>query len=150
MAPTHADAQLLMTYYQLWDTPVDAEAWTLLRRLRSEGALESLEKFDARVAPGSREFALFDRVLCAFEQAGVLMKHGLMNPDLYFEAWASPVTVWGSVEAVVRGMRARQGEDRLFANLEWLSARAENWHAPGHPTEEPAALAGSSGREGRS
>jgi len=129
---------LLMEYYKLWDTPLDAEAWALFRTLRSDGSFEGLERFQARVPPGSHEFVLFDRVLCdrvlcAFEQAGVLMKHGLMHPDLYFDAWASPASAWAAVETVVRGLRESRGDGHLYANMEWLADKANAWSATHQP-----------------
>jgi hypothetical protein len=126
-----------MEYYKLWDTPLDGEAWACFRTWRSDGTFESLERFEERVPAGSREFVLFDRVLCAFEQAGVLMKHGLMHPDLYFDAWASPASAWSAVAAVVRGLRERDDNDHLYANLESLARLAEAWYAAHDPT--PAA-----------
>lgn len=123
-----------MEYYKLWDTPLDGEAWTFFRRAREDGTFESFETFAERVPSASHEFVLFDRVLCAFEQAGVLMKHGLMHPDLYFDAWASPATAWKVVEQVVRGLRGSRGNAQLYTNLEWLARRADEWQDT-HPTE---------------
>jgi hypothetical protein len=136
--PTHADAMLFMEYYKLWDTPLDGEAWTWYRTLKAEGGLDSFRVFESRVSPSSREYVLFDRVLCAFEQAGVLMKHGLLHPDLYFDAWASPASVWNATAEVVRGLRNSRGNDHLYANLEWIAARAEAWYQAHEPPTEPA------------
>jgi hypothetical protein len=58
------------------------------------------------------------------------MKHGLMHPDLYFDAWASPASAWKVVEQVVRGLRSSRGNAQLYTNLEWLARRADDW--PGH------------------
>ena len=132
--PTHDDALLLMEYYKLWDTPLDGDAWAFFRRAREDGTFESFEAFSGRVPSGSSEFVLFDRVLCAFEQAGVLMRHGLMHPDLYFEAWASPASAWNVVEEVVRGLRKSRKNAHLYANLEWLARRAADWYEA-HPAE---------------
>jgi hypothetical protein len=52
-----------------------------------------------------------------------------MHPDLYFDAWASPTSAWAAVEDVVRGLRERDVNDYLYANLEWLARRAEAWYA---------------------
>lgn len=133
--PTYEDARLLMEYYKLWDTPLDGEAWAFFRRAREDGTFDSFEAFAERVPSGSHEFVLFDRVLCGFEQAGVLMKHGLMHPDLYFDAWASPASAWHAVETVVRGLRRRRGNAHVYANLEWLGRRAAEWYES-HPQEE--------------
>ena len=128
-APTHADAMLFMEYYKLWDTPLDGEAWTLFRGLHAEGVLGDFEQFRERVPRSSHEYVLFDRVCCSFEQAGVLMKHGLMNPDLYFDAWASPTRAWELARVAVQGLRDQAANADLFANFEWLAIRGAEWYA---------------------
>jgi len=128
-APSHADAMLFMEYYKLWDTPLDGEAWTLFRTLHSEGALEDFERFAERVPSNSHEYVLFDRVCCSFEQAGVLMKNGLMHPNLYFDAWASPTRAWERARSAVEGLRKHSGNEDLYTNFEWLARREEQWQA---------------------
>jgi hypothetical protein len=126
-APTHADGMLFMEYYKLWDTPLDGEAWTFLRSLKEEGALADFPAFEARVPKASHDFVLFDRVCCSFEQAGVLMRNGLLHPDLYFEGWASPRPAWNLVAPVVAGLREVNPE--AYVNFEWLAARYDEWLA---------------------
>jgi hypothetical protein len=127
-APTHDDAMLFMEYYKLWDTPLDGEAWTVVRGLRADGAFDDYDTFRARAPKASREYTLVDRVFCAFEQAGVLMKHGLMHPDLYFDGWADPRALWAKAEQVVKAIRAESANEEIFKNFEWLAARCEQWH----------------------
>ena len=67
--------------------------------LRSDGGFDGFERFEARFPPGSHDFVLFDRVLCALEQAG--------------DAWASPASAWAAVETVVRGLRDSRGDGHL-------------------------------------
>lgn len=129
--PTHADAMLFMEYYKLWDTPLDNEAWNTFRSLRAAGAFESFERFRELVPNGDAKFGHLDRVLCAFEQAGVLMRHGLLHPALYFEAWAAPEAVWDRVADVVRGLR-EEGSRDAYKYAEWLAARAREWRAASH------------------
>lgn len=124
-----------MEYYRLWDTPVDGEAWAFFRGAHADGTFKTFETFAERIPRDSHQYVLFDRVLCGFEQAGVLMKHGLMHPDLYFDGWASPAATWATVETVVRGLRESRGNAHLYANLEWLAAKATGWYA----THEPGA-----------
>lgn len=126
--PTHADAMLLMEYFKLWDTPFDGEAWTFFRTCREQGVFEDYDRFTEAVPRTSHEWVLFDRVLCAFEQAATLMKHGLMHPDLYFDIWPDPNRVWQRVEVVVRRLR-EDGDPRAYSGLEWLAARSAEWRA---------------------
>jgi hypothetical protein len=118
---------LFMEYYKLWDTPLDGEAWTFLRSLRSDGALDDFDVFVQKVPRAGREFVLFDRVCCSFEQAGVLMRNELLHPDLYFEGWASPRSAWDMVATVVAGLRERNPE--AYVNFEWLAERYDGWLA---------------------
>ncbi len=131
--PTHADAMLFMEYYKLWDSPMDGEAWQLFRSLNQDGVFDDLEVFNERVPRGSREYVLFDRVCCSFEQAGVLMKHDLMHPDLYFDAWASPTSVWARVGPVIEALRELRGSPLLYVNFEWLAKAGELWYASHDP-----------------
>jgi hypothetical protein len=73
---------------------------------------------------------MVDRVFCGFEQAGVLMRNGLLHPALYFEGWAPPESVWKMAEPVVDGLRVRN--PHAYRNFEWLAGRAEEWRAS-HP-----------------
>lgn len=125
---THADAMLLMEYFKLWDTPLDGEAWTFLRKCGDDGVLEDYERFKGAVPRATHEWVLFDRVLCAYEQAATLMKNDLMHPDLFFDVWPDPTRVWSRVETVVRGIRA-EGDPRAYTGIEWLAARSVEWRA---------------------
>lgn len=123
--PDHQDAMLFMEYYKLWDSPLDGEAWTTFRTLRAAGALDDFAAFQERVPKTSREFVLFDRVACSFEQAGTLMKHDLLHPDLYFEGWASPRAAWNACATVIQGLRESNPE--AYVNFEWLANRYDEW-----------------------
>lgn len=128
-APTYEDGMLFMEYYRLWDTPLDGEAWTFFRKLRADGALDDVALFEERVPRASHEYVLFDRVCCSFEQAGVLLKHGLLHPDLYFDAWASPTSAWERASVVIEALRKESGSDQLYKNFEWLAKKGEEWYA---------------------
>ncbi len=119
---------LLMEYYKLWDTPLDGEAWSLFRELSEDGTFEDFDRFSQRVPRASRDYVLFDRVCCSFEQAGVLMKHGLLHPDLYFDAWASPSAAWEKARVAIEGLREQSGNHHVFENFEWLARRSAEWN----------------------
>ena len=127
-APTPADAMVFMEYYKLWDTPFDNQAWNAVRRLRAEGGFDSYEAFRQAVPDGDPRFGLVDRVFCAFEQAGVLMRNGLLHPALYFEGWAPPEAAWEMAATVIKGIRG-DGNPGWCTNFEWLAQRAGQWRA---------------------
>ena len=124
--PTPEQGMLLMEYFKLWDTPLDNEAWMFFRKCAADGVFESYERFSSSVDLASHEYVLFDRVLCAYEQAATLMKHGLMHPSLFFETWPDASRVWASVEPVVRGIRENRSSD-AYTGLEWLARRRAEW-----------------------
>jgi hypothetical protein len=125
--PTHEQGVLFMEYYKLWDTPFDNEAWNMFRRLLDEGSLSSHAEFVSKYPAGDPAYGMVDRVLCSFEQAGVLMRNGLMHPALYFEGWAPPEEVWDEVKGFVAGLRVKSPAS--FTNMEWLAERAREWRA---------------------
>jgi hypothetical protein len=131
-AATHADGMLFMEYYKLWDTPLDNEAWTTVRRLREEGAFGDYATFCERVPTSSAEYGMVDRVFCSFEQAGVLMRNGLLHPALYFEGWADPARTWAVARSVVEGIRSTSGSPEPYKNFEWLARRSEQWRTEQH------------------
>jgi len=118
---------LFMEYYKLWDTPLDGDAWAVFRTLHARGAFDDYGTFEKRVPRNSRDFVLFDRVCRSFEQAGTLMKHDLLHPDLYFDAWASPRATWDACAPVVRGLRESNAD--AYVNFEWLANRYDEWLA---------------------
>jgi hypothetical protein len=126
-APTHADAMLFMEYYKLWDTPLDGDAWATFRTLHAKGAFDDFARFQKHLSGAGRDFVLFDRVCRSFEQAGTLMKYGLLHPDLYFDAWPSPRTTWDACALVMRGLR--ESNPDAYANFEWLANRYDEWLA---------------------
>ncbi len=116
--PTADDAVVFMKFYELWDTPRDTEAYEFFYKITDEA--HTYERF-RRLAPrGSHEYTLVDRVLSSFEQAGVLMKHGLMHPALFFEGWTPVRRIWERAMPFVLGIRA-EGNPNAYKNIEWLA-----------------------------
>lgn len=122
---------LFMEYYKLWDTPLDGEAWAAFRTLHGKGAFDDFEAFEKRVSRTSQDFLLFDRVCRSFEQAGTLIKHDLLHPDLYFDAWPSPRAAWDACATVVHALREANAD--AYVNFEWLANRYDEWLAARAP-----------------
>ncbi len=84
-----------------------------------------LEEFESRFPGGSEGSEAFEFIAAHFETMGVLMKHGLLNEDLYFDRYfVEPY--WASARAVVKARRARWHPD-VAENFAWLARRAEAW-----------------------
>jgi hypothetical protein len=123
--PTKDDAMIFFEYYKLWNTPLDTEAYEFFAKVSDQpNDFETVH----RAAPrGSREASYLERILCSFEQAGVLMKNGLMHPDLFFDAWSSAARTWKRLGPYVVGLREQGKAPRLFENVELLAKREEEW-----------------------
>ncbi len=63
----------------------------------------------------------------------MLIRHGGLSEDLFFEQIPRVVDVWAAAAPWVQGLRQdyRAG---LFRSVEWLAARMKQWE------QEPAAL----------
>jgi hypothetical protein len=123
--PTASDRAIFLAFNGIWSTPRDAIGREFLAGLRKRA--ESFDEFRSIVTPGSEEYIKFDRVLCAYDQAGALIKNGILHPKLFFGAWQSPVEVWSYAEPWVKGLRANGKSPHLYDNVDWLVAYETDW-----------------------
>ena len=81
--PTRADAQLLLQLFEMLNTPQSAEAraWFL-----KEFSAKDYQEFKSKYPVGSKEWESVGQVLAPLEMAGVLISHGLLNENLYFDS----------------------------------------------------------------
>ncbi|HET7085428.1 MAG TPA: hypothetical protein VFI23_11700 [Rhizomicrobium sp.] len=128
--PTADDRAIFTAFQRIWSTPRDAEAqafWEqLVARPRSFGDFQ-------RFAPkGTAQFTHFDRLMCAYDQAGALMKFGLLHPALFFGTWRSPEDIWRDGGPWVRGLRAGPPKNNSYDNVDWLVTYERHWRSA-HP-----------------
>jgi hypothetical protein len=123
--PTPADRAIYTAFNNIWSTPRDGVARTYFAELQKRAS--SFEEFSAIVSPGSEESIKFDRVLCAYDQAGALIKNGILHPKLFFSQWQSPRAVWESSEPWVKGLRAKYKTPHLYDNVDWLVSYETEW-----------------------
>ena len=64
-------------------------------------------------------------ILVNFETQGVLVSHGLLNEDLYFD-FSGIGFIWPRLEKIVAGMR-KEMDESLFENAVWLAKRQREW-----------------------
>lgn len=88
---------------------------------------KDLADFRNKYPDDSDEFARFWTVLGWFETAGVLMKNGRLNSDLFFQRYAVG-PFWTKAKIVVHSLRKESGHKELFEHFEWLVRREQNWH----------------------
>jgi hypothetical protein len=125
--PTKADRAIYAAFNQIWSTPRDAEGRVFFDELK--GRASSFYEFSAIVKPGSVEYTKFDRVMCMYDQAGTLIKNGILHPKLFFDNWQSSIEVWKLAEPWTKGLRARFNAPHLFSNVDWLVFYERDWRA---------------------
>ncbi|MDG6986005.1 MAG: hypothetical protein JRM73_04580 [Nitrososphaerota archaeon] len=119
--PTFEDAQLLIKLVTLGFNEVNEEAMTWFERdFRSK----TWADFKKTYPEGSPGMQYLGRIMAQYELAGVLVSHGLLNEDLFFDM--SPIGFnWGKLEPIVEG--ARKEMPVLWENAVWLAERQKKW-----------------------
>ncbi|HMA37971.1 MAG TPA: DUF4760 domain-containing protein [Chloroflexia bacterium] len=124
-APGPGDEAIFAAFHQIWSTPRDEVAWAFVTDLAQRAP--DFATFSQLVPPGSVEYIKFDRVFCAYDQAGTLMKNGIIHPALFFDAWQSPGAVWAYAQPWLQGLREQTGNPHICENLDWLVMYESAW-----------------------
>lgn len=108
--------------------------WATPREIVERESLGSLEKrspspeeFLTLVPAGSEEYTKFDCVLCAYDQAGALIKSGILHPAFFFKTWRSPTEIWTTAGPWVQAWRASRHSIHLYDIVDWLVAFERDW-----------------------
>jgi hypothetical protein len=132
-APTPADREVLAAFDRVWSTPRDVSARRFLDEVSKQG--KTPEDF-ARLAPsGSSAYTQLDRVMCAYDLAGELIKFGAVNPGAFFTSWPSPAEVWRKGGPWVLSVRARSPSRAGYDSAEWLVDYEREWRKRHPPTQ---------------
>jgi hypothetical protein len=83
------------------------------------------KEFKAKYPEGSQEHTNLSRVLSSFEVEGVLVSHGLLNENLYFDT-SGIGFVWDRLAPVVASWR-KEVSPMLWENAVWLAERQKKW-----------------------
>lgn len=122
-APTFEDAQILLKLNDWQQSDRIFSGWIFAQH---QFHAKSFEEFAQAYPLGSKGFDHFYAVGHFLEIAGVLVKHGLLNEDLFFDTfWFEPI--WENFEPVIRGMRKEYNEPSLEENFEFLYNRYLVW-----------------------
>jgi len=74
----------------------------------------------------------------AFEELGILVKHGIVDKDVFLDRWRNVVVRnWTRLESSTALGRAATGQDAMWENFEYLAVISEDWmkhHASAYPT----------------
>ena len=126
--PTIDDVNILLRISGLYNTAIDFEAQNgfgvecIKTKFQS-----SIQEFKNKYPQGSREFQLFERFTSKFELAGLLIKYGFLNEDLYFDRFGSLHTEWERSKDIIMGIRKEWDDPQFRENFELLSIRAKKW-----------------------
>lgn len=123
---TKEDANILLRISEQWNASEMRAARSWYAREISSQDVRSIEEFRRRAPEGSVEERYAHDIAGAIELAGVLVKHDLLDEDLFFDAYGIEF-FWDGLEKWVRESRRQQGSDSLYENFEWLANRSRRW-----------------------
>lgn len=118
LKPSYRDAVLLLKLVEIYNRENEAFRWVLFEFNTADYA-EFKTKFPAR----SRKRGLFNSVCIFFELCGVLMKHRLINAELFYDVF-SVEPFWKKAEKIAVGMRKDLDDERIYENFERLAVLA--------------------------
>lgn len=109
----------VISLYRIYDDHRDSILW-FLEQLQANDYPDYLDKYSG-VSVGRSHFT----AVCGFfELSGVLVAHGLIDPDLYFDIF-NPTPFWEKAKAIIEGMRSKR--PHIYENFEWLNQRRFSW-----------------------
>lgn len=117
------DAQLLLKLNELQQSDRVYNGWAFSQ---FEFKAKDWDEFSEKYPLGSKGFDSFYAVGHFLELAGVLLKHGLLSEDLFYDTfWFEPI--WKNFEPVIKSMREKFNEPSLEENFEFLYKRMIQW-----------------------
>lgn len=123
-AITIRDIDTLFRHAELYNTNYDFEATEWFWGRFHEN---TIEEFSNKYAHGSREYQYFERFTSKFELAGLLVEHGFLSADLFFERYGSLQAEWEKCKPIIYGLRKKWNEQRHRENFELLAERGKKW-----------------------
>jgi hypothetical protein len=109
----------LLKLYQIYDDHRNARLW-FLDGLDATNYNEYNEKYSG----ASMERCHFVAVCGFFELSGVLLNHGLIDQDLYFDIF-NPTPFWKKAKPIIEGMRSKRPQ--IYENFESLNSERLSW-----------------------
>jgi hypothetical protein len=119
---TAQDAEILLRLFQTTNTPQMQESMSWFM---TEFSAKNYKEFSAKYPAGSAGMRHLSTVLGSFELAGVLISHGVLNEDLYFDISAIGF-LWPSLEKIIPEWQKVAGP-ALWENAVWLAERQKRW-----------------------
>jgi Domain of unknown function (DUF4760) len=119
--PKANNTDTLLKLYQIYDNHRYARLW-FLEGLDASDYNEYREKYSG----ASAERSHFIRVCGFFELSGVLVNHGLVDPNLYFDIF-NPTPFWNKARPIIEGMRSKRSDSYYYENFESLNSKRLIW-----------------------
>src|ERR671933_1511733 len=106
---TAQDVDTLFRLAELYNTDYDFQAaewfWSQFHE-------KTIEEFTSKYAQGSREYQFFERFTSKFEFAGILVKGGFLNANLFFDRYGTLQAEWEKCKPIIYGLREKWSEPR--------------------------------------
>lgn len=128
---THEQANLMLRLYELRREPRlrQARSW-FVEQFSAATPEEMLQKYPR----GTEEITSVRMVVSYWEMAAGLANRGLIDDELFFENNGEAWVVWEKIRHLVPAMRETYKNPTMFAHLEAVSQRLDEWRehrAPG-------------------
>jgi hypothetical protein len=120
--PTVRDAEILIKLLRMGNSPDMRPAMTWFDK---EFKAKSYAEFKRKYPDGSPGSGYFGEIMTQLELAGVLVSHGLLNENLFFDM-SGIGFMWERVGPIVAGMR-KEMSPVLYENAVWLAERQKKW-----------------------
>lgn len=108
----------LIKLYKIYDGHRDAILW-FLEELDVDSYEEYIQKYGT-----SLQRSYFIAVCGFFELSGVIVKHRMIDPDVYFDMF-NPTPFWNKAASTVEGMRKKR--PYIYENFEMLNSKRIDW-----------------------
>ncbi|MGN6722427.1 MAG: DUF4760 domain-containing protein [Marmoricola sp.] len=119
-----AEVMVYLNVLDRFETPAYERSWRFFRETAEQ--CPDYASFRERCPLWSEPYSEIDRVLCTYETAAVLIRHGGLNEDLFFEQIPRVIDVWEAAAPWVEGLRIDY-RATLFRSVEWLAERMAEW-----------------------
>lgn len=113
------DVDTLIRLYELYDGHREALLWFL-----HELNAKNYDEYKRKYSGTSKERTYVTSVCGFFELAGVLLRRGFINRDLFFDVF-NPSPYWQRASPIVEGMRKERAH--IYENFELLSKTRKEW-----------------------
>ncbi|MGH9675821.1 MAG: DUF4760 domain-containing protein [Candidatus Acidiferrum sp.] len=132
---THEQVNLMLRLYEERREPKLREArdW-----FAANFHVKSLEDVMRICPPGSKENTYMRMVAGYWEMVASIVNRGLIDEELFFENAGEQWAIWEQMKPALGEWRAMFSSPKLFANMEQLCKRYEEWREKRNPGSHEA------------